>query len=136
VYNGSLVYDLPGDYRGRNVPDLSFNADPETGYEIYYTSSKTGFGVATFWGGTSFVAPQLNGVTALLGQSLHDRLGLLNFPVYALALTGKAYGGHEAPLHAIAYGDNWFYSGRDGYNPGAGLGTLDVANFAKKLAEF
>lgn len=37
----------------------------------------------------------------------------------------------------LAYGDNWFYHGSDGYNPGAGLGTLDVANFAKYLsAEF
>jgi kumamolisin len=37
-------------------------------------------------------------------------------------------------LHAIAYGDNWFYDGSNGYNLGAGLGTLDVANFANFLS--
>lgn len=135
VYGGVLQYKLPANYPGRNVPDISFNADPDTGYEVYYTSDVNGFSVESFWGGTSFVGPQLNGVTALLGQYLHgSRLGLLNYPLYALALTGHAYGGAAAPIHAIAYGDNWFYSGRNGYSPAAGLGTLDVGNFAKALA--
>jgi hypothetical protein len=54
--------DVPAYYAGRNVPDISFNADPDTGYVVYYTSSVTGFSKQTFWGGTSFVGPQLNGV--------------------------------------------------------------------------
>jgi len=131
---GQLVYKLPANFPGRNVPDVSFNADPQTGYIIYYTSDKTGFGFESA-GGTSFVAPQLNGVTALLGDYLHSRVGLLNFPLYGLALTGQAYKNPAAPLHAIAYGDNWFYQGSNGYNPGAGLGTLDVWNFAHILAD-
>lgn len=128
-------YALPAYYPGRNVPDVSFNADPETGYVIYYTSEPSGvFSMMPYWGGTSFVAPQLNGVSALLGEYLHgSRLGLLNFPLYGLALRGQAYRGPNAPLHAIAYGDNWFYHGRHGYSPAAGLGTLDVANFAEFL---
>jgi subtilase family serine protease len=131
---GEQVYALPSHYAGRNVPDVSFNADPETGYLIFYTSDVDGPGVYTYYGGTSFVAPQLNGVSALLGDYLHgSRIGLLNFPLYGLALTGQAYRGPHAPLHAIAYGDNWFYHGSNGYNPAAGLGTLDVANFAKIL---
>ena len=128
-----LLYALPAFYPGRNVPDVSFNADPETGYVIYYTSSVSGFGLQPFYGGTSFVAPQLNGVTALLGQYLKRRVGSLNTSLYLLALTGQAYRGSSAPLHAIAYGDNWFYKGSNGYNPAAGLGTLDVANFAQIL---
>ena len=131
-----LFYALPSNYPGRNVPDASFNADPETGYVVYYTSSVSGFGIDPYWGGTSFVAPQLNGVTALLGEYLHgSRIGLLNFPLYGLALTGQAYGGARAPLHAIACGDNWFYYGSNGYNPAAGLGTLDVWNFAERLGD-
>jgi kumamolisin len=130
TFDGQLLFNLPANFAGRNVPDLSFNADPDTGYEIYYTSSVSGFGIDTFWGGTSFVAPQLNGVTALLGQSTKERLGLLNPLVYSLALTDQAYTGANPPLHAIKYGDNWFYFGHSGYNQGAGLGTLDVANFA------
>ena len=123
---------LPAYYAGRNVPDISFNADPDTGYELYYTSDKTGFSIGTFWGGTSFVAPQLNGVVALLGQFVHGRLGLLNIPLYELAAKG-GYEGKAAPFNAIKYGNNDFYTGSDGYNPAVGIGTLDVANFAEAL---
>jgi kumamolisin len=133
IVNGNVVYKLPGYFPGRNVPDISFNADPETGYVLYYTSSVYGYGISSYDGGTSFVAPQLNGVSALLGEYLGGRMGLLNFPLYLLGRTGQAYAGAKAPLHAISDGDNWFYYGRKGYNPGAGLGTLDVANFAEIL---
>jgi kumamolisin len=131
---GQLVYALPSDFSGRNVPDVSFNADPDTGYVIYYTSSNSGFGLDNFYGGTSFVAPQLNGVTALLGEYLGGRrIGLLNYPLYDLVLNGQAYGTSTAPLNAIPYGNNWFYHGRNGYNPADGVGTLNVANFAAIL---
>jgi subtilase family serine protease len=128
-------FALPSNYPGRNVPDVSFNADPDTGYVVYYTSEPSGvFAVEPFWGGTSFVAPQLNGVTALLGQYLGDsRLGLLNSALYGLVLSGQAYAGEHPPLQAIPHGDNWFYHGSNGYNLGVGVGTLDVANFAELL---
>jgi kumamolisin len=130
ILNGVLTYSLPEHFQGRNVPDISFNADPETGYVIYYTSDVSGFGIDTFYGGTSFVAPQLNGVTALLDQSLGgNRIGFLNYALYNAASSEHG----SSAIHPIAYGDNWFYHGRDGYNPAAGLGTLDVANFAKEL---
>ena len=128
-----LIYTLPANYAGRNLPDVSYNADPDTGYVIYYTSSVSGFSPQPFWGGTSFVAPQLNGVAALLSQYLKQRVGFVNVSLYGLALLGKAYGGANAPLRAITSGDNWFYSGSKGYNLGAGLGVLDVANFAAIL---
>lgn len=133
VYDGVLYYSLPAFYRGRNVPDISFNADPDTGYVLYYTSSRSGFEIISGEGGTSFVAPQLNGVTALMGQYVQGRIGLLNFPLYDLGLTGQAYKGPGAPLNAITHGDNWFYHGSKGYNPGAGFGTMNVANFANAL---
>jgi kumamolisin len=134
TYGIGLFYILPSYYPGRNVPDISFNADPQTGYVVFYTSSVSGYGEESGWGGTSFVGPQLNGVSALLGEylQLHGQgLGLLNYSLYGLALSGQAYGGPSAPLHAIAYGDNWFYHGRDGYSPAAGLGTLDVFHYAE-----
>jgi kumamolisin len=132
-YDVGTEYFLPQFYPGRNVPDISFNADPMTGYVVYYTSNKSGFGVDTLYGGTSFVGPQLNGVSALLGQDFNQRLGFLNTALYGLVQSGQAYSGPDAPLRAIAYGDNWFYQGSNGYNPGAGLGVMDVANFAKAL---
>jgi kumamolisin len=124
---------IPAYYAGRNVPDVSFNADPDTGYVLYYTSDQTGFSAATFYGGTSFVAPQLNGVVGLIGQYLHGRVGLLNVPMYELARQSDAYAGKHAPFNVIKYGNNDFYKGRDGYSPAAGIGTLDVANFADAL---
>lgn len=125
--------DIPAYYAGRNVPDVSFNADPQTGYVLYYTSSNAGFGIDQA-GGTSFVAPQLNGVIGLIGQYLHSRVGLLNLPLYDLA-RGNGYKSKDAPLNVIKYGNNDFYFGRDGYSPAVGVGTLNVTNFAKALKD-
>jgi subtilase family serine protease len=127
------LVDIPAHYAGRNVPDISFNADPDTGYVIYYTSDQSGFGLDTFYGGTSFVAPQLNGVVGLIGEYVHGRVGLLNIPLYALAQQSGAYTGKDAPFNVIKYGNNDFYTGRDGYSPAVGIGTLDVANFAEAI---
>jgi len=127
-------FALPAFYPGRNVPDISFNADPDTGYIVFYTSSASGFGEEPYWGGTSFVGPQLNGISALLGEYLQgSRLGLLNYALYSLPFSNGPHGNYPTPLHPIAYGDNWFYFGRNGYSPAAGLGTLDVAGFAQFL---
>jgi subtilase family serine protease len=129
--NQSLVYNdpatgpftylkLPARFAGRNVPDVSLNADPETGDLLlfqggYYSS-----------GGTSFVAPQLNGISALLRQSTGHRIGLWNPRIYLLQnLFG--YGKFSA-FNKVTTGDNWFYAGEPRYNPGAGIGTLNVAN--------
>ncbi|HEY9064670.1 MAG TPA: S53 family serine peptidase [Burkholderiaceae bacterium] len=129
----TAVVALPSHYRGRNLPDVSLNADPETGYIVLYTSSTDGFSVYDFYGGTSFVAPQLNGIAALVGQRVRGRLGLLNVPLYAMAATPLGYTGAHAPLRDIKDGNNWFYTGKTGYEPGAGVGTLDVANFARAM---
>jgi subtilase family serine protease len=128
-------FDLPAHYPGRNLPDISANADPDTGYIIYYTSDQNGPEILTFIGGTSFVAPQLNGVTSLFNQYSRGRVGLLNLPAYLLADIG-GYRGPNAPLVAIKYGNNDFYTGSNGYNPGAGLGVLNVYNFAQAIRGF
>jgi kumamolisin len=123
-----VVVKLPANFAGRNVPDLSVNSDPDTGYTIFYTSDQNGFEVETFIGGTSFASPQLNGVTALFDQALGGRVGLLNFPLYELARFNRAYGGSEAPLRDIKQGDNWFYDAHVGYDQASGLGVPNVAN--------
>jgi subtilase family serine protease len=128
------LFAFPANFRGRNVPDVSFNADPETGYIVLYTSDVNGFSVLPGSGGTSFVAPQLAGVTALLAQNAGHRLGLLNPLLYGLALLGGTHG-PDAVLNTVSAGDNWFYAGRNGYSPAAGLGTLNVANLAKRMKQ-
>jgi kumamolisin len=111
------------------VPDVSFNADPETGYVVDYTSNITGFG-QLHAGGTSFVAPQLNGVTALLSENAGHRLGLLSVQLYNLQRFDFLFGRSPA-IRTISTGDNWFYQARDGFAPASGLGTIDVFNLSK-----
>jgi kumamolisin len=128
-----LVFKLPANFPGRNVPDISLNADPDTGYTIFYTSDQDGFEVLTFFGGTSFVAPQLNGITALYDQGLGYRVGLLNNDLYNLVRFGIAYGGRNAPLRDITTGDNDFFVGLRGYDQASGVGVPDVTNLFKAL---
>jgi subtilase family serine protease len=127
-----INYTLPAKYRGRNEPDVSLNADPETGYSL--VSSLDGPGLQTFFGGTSFVAPQLNGISALLTQATHGRVGFWNPQLYALQNI-FGYGPFSA-FNDIRSGDNWFYDGAARYEPGAGIGTLDVSNLAVFLRVF
>lgn len=128
VYNDpsagpTTLLKLPAHFQGRNVPDISLNADPETGY--IFVSTFDG-GLNSGEGGTSFVAPQLNGITALLRQSTGHRIGLWNPQIYAIQ---NVFGyGHFSAFNSIRAGDNWFYNGAPHYNPGAGIGSLDVAN--------
>jgi kumamolisin len=129
------LVSLPAGVPGRNVPDLSFNGDPDTGYQIYYTSSVSGFEILTYWGGTSFVDPQLNGVTSLYVEALHHRIGLLNPALYYIASSSQAYHGRNAPLRAITHGDNWFWHAHAGYNQATGLGVPDVANLLRALQQ-
>jgi kumamolisin len=131
------IFTAPANAANRNGPDVEFNADPQTGYEVIYTSDGTDFAkgqdTITGFGGTSFVGPQLDGVTALLSEKARRRLGLLTVPLYALQRLGFSHG--PAPvLHTISTGDNWFFQGREGYSPAGGLGTIDVFNFSRVLA--
>lgn len=126
------LIDLPADFAGRNLPDLSLNADPETGYVVV---DCTDFPVhdypgcaSTGWGGTSFVAPQLNGITALIDQSAGGRVGLLNPTLYAVL--NQVHYRHGSPFNDITAGDNWFYSGVHGYDDGSGIGSINAARLA------
>ena len=120
VYLGETLLNLPPNFRGRNLPDVSLNADPYTGYYVYST---TDGGLLDGYGGTSFVAPQLNGISALLAQGTHGRVGFWNPMLYRFQ---RAHG-PQSPIVDIVGGDNWFYTGVPGYEPGAGLGVIDVA---------
>lgn len=127
VYNDpstgpTTLLKLPAHFSGRNVPDISLNADPETGYIVVSTAD----GGVVSEGGTSFVAPQLNGISALLTQSTGHRIGFWNPQIYLLQ---NIFGyGKWSAFHSVKEGDNWFYHGAPHYTPGAGIGTLDVAN--------
>ena len=133
VHPPELIATVPANFAGRNLPDVSFNSDPETGYTIFYTSDVNGFEVLTFFGGTSFASPQLSGMTALFDQALGGRIGLLNFALYDLVRNRQAYSGPNPPLRDITAGDNWFYAAQPGYDQASGVGVPDVANLLQAL---
>jgi kumamolisin len=122
VYQNQILLKLPANFPGRNLPDVALNADPESGYILVSTEDG---GVLDGYGGTSFVAPQLNGISALISQAVGGRrIGLWNPMLYRFQ---RFYGyGKASPFVNITSGDNWFYYGVPGYAPAAGLGVLDV----------
>jgi kumamolisin len=119
---------------GRALPDVSADADPFTGYLLYDPLSSTP--LQGGWGGTSFVSPQLNGVTALIDAYVGHRVGFWNPSIYRFAESGSD---PFTPLDTTGTSnDNLYYSGTAGnlYNAGTGLGTPDVAKLARDFARF
>jgi len=123
---------VSGGGSGRAVPDLSADADPYTGYLLYEPSGTTV--LEGDWGGTSFIAPQLNGSTAVIDSYLGHRVGLLNPSLYALAA------GPDSPVTPLntagTSNDNIFYTGNPGelYNEATGLGVPNLTKLAVDLA--
>ncbi|WP_179123181.1 S53 family peptidase [Ferroacidibacillus organovorans] len=119
---------------GRAMPDLAMNADPQTGYAVYSTLFTSAYGSPwAQYGGTSFVAPQLAGVAALINQSQGGRVGFWNPQIYQFAQTSNS---PFTPLDTSGTSnDNLYYTGQQGalFNPGTGLGIPD---FAKLAASF
>ena len=112
---------FPSNFAGRNSPDLSADADPYSGYQLF-----TGGQLYIYNGGTSFVAPQLNGVTALFVEGLdHHRVGQINPILYSEGLKSQK---------DIAIGNNWGYHSYAGYDNAAGVGSLDATTLFVDLA--
>jgi kumamolisin len=112
-----------GGKKGRGVPDVSGNADSQTGYITRVD------GQNTVIGGTSAVAPLWAGLIALLNQGLKKPVGFLNARLYALA-------GANGAFNDVIAGDNKVlpapgYLAKAGWDACTGLGT---PNGAKLLA--
>lgn len=120
------LIDMPGSVPGRNLPDVSLNADPYSGYSVYQDGS---WGAGS--GGTSFVAPQLNGIFTLISAGKNGRVGLLQPQLYN-AFKAQGYGA-GSPFRPISAGTDFYYSSKASFNPATGLGALDVANLARTL---
>lgn len=126
---------VSGQESGRSLPDLSMNADPQTGYAVYSQLFPAAYGSSwAQYGGTSFVSPQLNGITALINQYVGQRVGFWNGQVYRFATSSHS---PFTPLNATGpSNDNLYYTGSAGtvYNPATGLGTPDVWALAQAFA--
>lgn len=106
------------------LPDVALDADPLTGYQIYYEGA-----YASGYGGTSFAAPQWAGITALADQALGKSLGFVNPLWFSLCQTGE----YATAFHDITEGNNGAYSAGTGWDPVTGWGTPDVFNLLADL---
>jgi kumamolisin len=101
----------PGNFVGRGVPDVSGDADPVSGYDVYVD------GQASVIGGTSAVAPLWAGLTACINQVVGKRVGSLTSLVYSqLAQAGNAF-------HDITKGNNGTFSAKPGWDACTGMGS-------------
>jgi len=107
-----------GARRGRGVPDVAGDADPQSGYRVEVD------GAPEVYGGTSAVAPLWAGLVARLSQALGAPLGFLNPRLYATAGQG---------LHDVLAGSNGAYSAGPGWDACTGLGSPDGARLLAVL---
>src|SRR5438445_11524953 len=102
----------PDHHKGRGLPDIAGDADPNTGYAVIVD------GQQEVIGGTSAVAPLWAGLIARINQQLGNTLGYLNPLLYGpLSQSGA--------LHDITQGNNGTYTAGIGWDPCTGWGTPD-----------
>jgi subtilase family serine protease len=117
---------------GRMVPDVSADADPQTGYAVFIVNVHL-VGEDDEYGGTSAAAPLWSGLIALLVQSVGRRIGFFNPTLYALGAQAASF--PAAPFHDITTGNNLYYPATPGYDLATGWGTPDGAALAADLKQ-
>jgi pseudomonalisin len=130
----SVLFPIPG-YQthvptiiasGRNIPDLSNDADPGTGASYYY-----GGGWAGPIGGTSMASPIFGASLTEMDQVLGSRAGHYNVTLYKKWL---AHGYGTSPnlyFRDITVGSNGGFNAGPGYDQVTGIGTTQVNHFDK-----
>jgi len=106
---------------GRGVPDVSADADPQTGYNVLVD------GKSLVFGGTSAVAPLWSGLIALLNQKLGKPLGFLQPALYSLPKSAAAF-------HDITTGSIGAFSAAPGWDAATGLGSPSGENLLQALS--
>jgi kumamolisin len=139
VSSGSPCGANTGDCR--EVPDVSADASPYTGYGIYYdgTGDPTDSAAWSAIGGTSAATPLWAAVTAEMNASSscnNNAIGFAN-PALYIAAAGSSYG---SDFYDVTAGDNdWtgenggLYSATTGYDMATGLGAPNTASLAATL---
>jgi kumamolisin len=118
--SGFGVPSPSGQNGGRGVPDVSGDADPNTGYNILVD------GQSTVIGGTSAVAPLWAALVARVNQQMGKPIGFLNPLIYAQAVEASGF-------HDITQGNNGAFSATEGWDACTGLGSPDGAQLLAAL---
>jgi hypothetical protein len=123
---------------GRTTPDVSYDADPNTGVAVYDSIPDSGVSGWQVIGGTSAAAPQWAGLVAIADQgralsssgSLDGQSGTLPI-LYSLANNATTY---AADFHDITLGaTSYFATAGPGYDLVTGLGTPQAQNLVAAL---
>ena len=120
----------------REVPDVSADADPATGYVVYCTVAAAGCPTtgSIVVGGTSAAAPLWAGSTAMMNNYLQTQgksgVGFITPQLYGLANSTQQY----APFHDVTSGTNLYYPATANYDEASGIGTPDIYNIARDIA--
>ncbi len=126
----------------RESPDVSADADPNTGYLIYWNGSGTAQGSAGWQGigGTSAAAPVWASAIALINASQSCGGGLVGFANPALYHAAST--AYAADFNDIMTGNNDFtgtnggrYAAAAGYDMATGLGTPNTAALQTALCQ-
>ena len=120
----------------REVPDVSADADPYTGYLIYYKGAWTGFG------GTSAAAPVWAAVAALTNASSACKgtpIGFANGALYAAAGSGYATNFTDVTSGNNDYAPDGYtgglYAAQRGFDLASGLGSPNGATLPPALCD-
>ncbi|HZT43558.1 MAG TPA: protease pro-enzyme activation domain-containing protein [Chthonomonadaceae bacterium] len=115
----------------RNVPDVAFDADPNTGYDIVFGGTDK----LLIFGGTSCCAPIWAGFAARVNElRAANGLSTLGFANPALYALGKSTSYHK-DFHDIADGStNLYYPAVAGYDCATGWGSFKGTNLLTDLA--
>ncbi len=108
----------------RGIPDISLNADPDTGVLVYLSFLGPKQAGYFLFGGTSAGSPQWSGLIADGNQLAGHALGFLNPTLYALG-NDREYGN---AFHDVTVGNNTFggvtgYDATQGWDLSTGWGT-------------
>ncbi len=117
----------------RGVPDVSMDADPNSGALVYVNGTPEGVG------GTSLSSPLALGVWAR-AVSINKKLGFASPRLYGLYNGTGGAGGltgsyPKGGFHDITVGNNGLYTATVGYDLTTGLGTFIVDQFTADLAK-
>jgi kumamolisin len=113
----------------RNIPDVSLNADIDTGYSIYYQ------GAWSVWGGTSCAAPLWAAFNALVNHArAANGLSAIGYITPSLYQIGKS-SSYSSDFFDIADSStNGYYPAVSGYDDATGWGTFNASNLLKDLS--
>jgi len=120
--NYQISYGIHDANGRRSVPDVSYDADPDSGVSVYDSTAYSG---QTGWwqvGGTSAGAPQWSAIQSL-GLTANNK----NFYLVASSADYHSY------FRDITIGTNGNYSASPGYDRVTGLGSPLTINFAPTI---